>query len=87
MEIEVDTRWPLYTVDWNHLTRNIAVAGGDKKIRIYSFDFDSESLVQIGSFSLNDEINGLKWNPSPYYSNLIGAACDNGFVYILRFSP
>jgi WD40 repeat protein len=73
--------WPLYAVDWNHLTGHIAVSGGDGKVRIFNFDFDSESITKVGSFSLEDEVNSLRWHPTN--PKLLSVSCDDGFIHLL----
>ncbi|KAI1729931.1 WD domain, g-beta repeat domain-containing protein [Ditylenchus destructor] len=78
----LDTRWPLYSVSWNHQNGLIAVGGGDCLIRFFSFDNENAALSLLCAIRLDAEINCLKWNP--VFKNIVGAACDDGTVNIIE---
>uniref|UniRef100_A0A7E4W6N8 Probable cytosolic iron-sulfur protein assembly protein CIAO1 homolog n=1 Tax=Panagrellus redivivus TaxID=6233 RepID=A0A7E4W6N8_PANRE len=79
-----DTVWPFYSVSWDHLTNLIAVAGGDQKVRIFSFDAESLAITPVTDTKLDAEINAIAWNPAS--ADTIAAALDDGTVQILRVS-
>uniref|UniRef100_A0A915ELF4 Uncharacterized protein n=1 Tax=Ditylenchus dipsaci TaxID=166011 RepID=A0A915ELF4_9BILA len=72
----LDTRWPLYSISWNHESAIIAVGGGDCTIRFFSLDEENSALTLLNIVSLDAEINCLRWNPVE--KNVLGAACDDG---------
>ncbi|KAH7694211.1 WD repeat domain 39 [Aphelenchoides avenae] len=77
-----DTRWPLYSVAWNPLHNVIATGGGDKKVRFFTFDSNNTSLLLSGSTKLDDEVNGVSWNPKR--ADVLAVACEDGTVKLLQ---
>uniref|UniRef100_A0A0K0G3P5 Probable cytosolic iron-sulfur protein assembly protein CIAO1 homolog n=1 Tax=Strongyloides venezuelensis TaxID=75913 RepID=A0A0K0G3P5_STRVS len=83
IEFEVpNCKWPLYTVDWNKNTGLIAVGGGDKKLRILSFDSENEILTLKEEIKLEDEINSISWSPRLF--NNLACALDNGQIVVVE---
>uniref|UniRef100_A0A0K0E8B4 Probable cytosolic iron-sulfur protein assembly protein CIAO1 homolog n=1 Tax=Strongyloides stercoralis TaxID=6248 RepID=A0A0K0E8B4_STRER len=83
IEYEIpNCRWPLYSVSWNKITNLIAIGGGDKKLRILSFDRQNEILKLEDEIKLNDEINNISWSTS--LPNNLACVLDNGEIIIIE---
>ncbi|CAD6184427.1 unnamed protein product [Caenorhabditis auriculariae] len=82
-----DTRWPLYSVSWNHVTGLVATAGGDSKIRIFQVagSADDERIEPLGVWSGHDgEVNCVAWCPAADKANILASASDDGSVRLLQ---
>ncbi|VDK52168.1 unnamed protein product [Anisakis simplex] len=85
---KADTRWPLYTVSWNHFNNIIAVGGGDQNLRLLRVeegagDGQMRTLVEYGAKrKFASEINSLAWNP--HDANLLALAEDTGQIHIVN---
>lgn len=73
-----DTHWPLYSVAWSQpfvnqemfgCTTNdgpggiLAVGGGDRIVRIFTYDEQNQALALLDRIRLDSEINCLCWRP------------------------
>ncbi|TKR92762.1 hypothetical protein L596_007347 [Steinernema carpocapsae] len=79
-QFEVNRRWPLYSISWNHVNDLLAVGGGDSRVRLLQFDRESETLTEVSSLGVEDEVNNVSWNPAE--SSLLAVSCDDGSVVI-----
>ncbi|VDN53759.1 unnamed protein product [Dracunculus medinensis] len=80
----VDTRWPLYSVSWNKITKLIAVGGGDGHLRFFEIQrcADILALIQLAQEEIFPiDINCITWNPVE--SNLLAVGLDDGTVRLI----
>uniref|UniRef100_A0A1I7ZCW3 Probable cytosolic iron-sulfur protein assembly protein CIAO1 homolog n=1 Tax=Steinernema glaseri TaxID=37863 RepID=A0A1I7ZCW3_9BILA len=74
--------WPLYSVSWNHFNDMIAVGGGDSRVRLIQFDRQSETVTEVFSLKVDDEVNSVAWNPKE--PTLLATGTDDGFVTVFE---
>ncbi|KAE9550716.1 hypothetical protein FO519_006065 [Halicephalobus sp. NKZ332] len=82
-EVE-NSRWPLFSVDWNKKTGLLAIAGADMRVRILEFNQDSQTVVLLSEKAVESEVNAVSWNP--VQQEVLGVACDDGTVRLLNFN-
>jgi len=89
-----DSQWPLYSISWSRQSGLIVTGGGDRLLRVFTFDEENKALVQHASLELDSEINSVAWNPckldggddNQRRSDIIAAACDDGRVVLVRMT-
>lgn len=83
IEYEIpNCKWPLYSVAWNKVTNLIAIGGGDRKLRILSFDKQNEILKMEDEIKLEDEVNNVSWSTN--LPNNLACVLDNGQILVIE---
>ena len=76
----------IYSIDWSHLSGDIATAGGDDIIRIFREEADSDknqptfSLVASARKGHSQDVNCVAWNPA--LEGVLASCSDDGTVKI-----
>ncbi|KAI6182386.1 putative cytosolic iron-sulfur protein assembly protein CIAO1-like protein [Aphelenchoides bicaudatus] len=75
-----NSKWPIYTVSFDHFSDKFAVGGEDRILWVYELDKTNDTVNLLHSQKFPSDINCIAFNP--VHSGILSLACDDGTIVI-----